>query len=281
METYTGLSRKGMSMSKSSPSLAAAFSLRDFSQAKKRLPTEKTNSTPDLVMEEIDRLGGNGRWRQRKAEHYFKRQAEEELERQRELKLIEEKKLKRKKELEARRRRQQQEEEMKRQAELERERQEREEKEERRRKQEEKERRIREQEHEEWLARQPQTCEACAGSGLCVTCGGSGEVYAVFLVSQVRILSHCKDSGMDFGRAPQGCEDCGGCRQNIKGSLQKGSGKCSACNGKGQVWPKAAFEGRNIRTRFKHSMSTTMLGIGSDISPKSMMSSPKAFPAFA
>lgn len=273
-ETWTGLQRKGMSMSKSSPSLAAAFSLRDFSQSKKKIAIERPNSTPDLAMEEIDRLGGNGRWRQRKAEDFFKKQAEEEIERQREQKLIEEKKLKRRKELEARRRRQQQEEEMKRQAELERERQEQEEREERRRKQEARERMIREQEHRDWLARQPRMCEACSGSGSCSCCGGKGETFAVFLVTAVS-----KGSGMDFGRTPQGCEECGGCRQNIVGGLQKGTGLCPCCNGKGKVWPDAAFGGRAVRPRFKASMSTTLSQ--ADVSPKSMMSSPKAFPTFA
>lgn len=275
-ETWTGLQRKGMSMSRSSPSLAAAFSLREFSQAKKRVPNEKSNSTPDLAMEEIDKLGGNGRWRQRKAEDFFKRQAEEELERQREQKLVEEKKFKRKKELEARRRRQQQEEEMKRLADEEREREEQREREERRRKQEEKERMIREQEHRDWQARQPVMCDACNGTGLCAACDGKGEVFAVFLVPSV-----CKapnSNFMDFGKQAQGCENCGGCRQNVMGGLQKGTGKCPSCNGTGKVWPDAAFTGRAGRTRFKASMSMMS---SADFSPKSIMSSPKAFPTFA
>jgi len=96
----------------------------------------------------------------------------------------------------------------------------------------------------------------------------------MFLVSQVG-----KESNMGFGRAPQGCEDCGGCKQNILGGLQKGSGKCAHCNGKGKVWPKAAFETRASRTRIKASMSTTLST--ADFSPKSILSSPKAFPTFA
>mmetsp|Transcript_88570 Transcript_88570/g.246517 ORF Transcript_88570/g.246517 Transcript_88570/m.246517 type:complete len:292 (+) Transcript_88570:3-878(+) len=282
-EHYTGLVRKGMTMSKSSPSLAAAFNLREHSQSRKKLPIERPDSQPSLTLEEIDRLGGNGRWRQRKAEEYFKQKAIEELERQREQREIEERRRKRRCEIEARRRRQQQEEEQKREAERERQRKDRELKEALRQKEEELDRRRQEADQRDWEARQPYTCESCSGSGKCQRCDGKGEVFALFLVSQVekgsgtglgrtRIAEVDNSTKVGFGRTAQGCEDCGGCRQNILGELNTGSGNCPGCNGKGKVWPKAAFELKPSRSRFTRCLS----GINGDFSPKSSLSSPKA-----
>jgi len=248
--------------------LAAKFSLREYSQSRKRVPMEKSTSQPEIVMEEIDRLGGNGKWRQRKAEDYFKRQQIEELERLREQRALEEKRKKRREEMERRRKRQQQEEEEKRLAKLAREREEREEREAEERRIREKERRLREQERAEWAARQPVPCEACAASGTCPSCDGKGRLWATFLAGHVG-----SDDTMTFGRAPQGCEDCGGCRQNIMGELVCGSGKCAKCNGRGKIWPAAAFEPMKTRSRFRFSSSNLAAG---DFSPKSSVGSPKA-----
>mmetsp|Transcript_96756 Transcript_96756/g.190062 ORF Transcript_96756/g.190062 Transcript_96756/m.190062 type:complete len:264 (-) Transcript_96756:246-1037(-) len=257
-----------MTMSRSSPSLAASFNLREHSQTRRKIALDRPSSQPSFTYEEIDLLGGNGRWRQRKADQFFKQKEVEELERQRQEREIEERKRRRRQEIEARRKRQQQEEEQKREAERERERREREYKEEVRRREEEAERIKWELEQREWEARQPYCCESCQGTGKCTRCQGSGKLFAMFLVSTVDKRSH-----MPFGRTPQGCEDCGGCRQNIMGDLALGTGHCPRCNGKGKVWPKAAFEYKASKSqRLNRAIST----VNSEaLSPKSAMSSPK------
>merc|ERR1712039_361776 len=82
----------------------------------------------------------------------------------------------------------------------------------------ERERLKREEAEREWLARQPKTCETCQGVGKCVTCQGKGTIFSVFLVSKVDSAT----SITDFGRKEQGCDDCGGYRQNILGQLRPG-----------------------------------------------------------
>mmetsp|Transcript_12264 Transcript_12264/g.34356 ORF Transcript_12264/g.34356 Transcript_12264/m.34356 type:complete len:101 (-) Transcript_12264:91-393(-) len=52
---------------------------------------------------------------------------------------------------------------------------------------------------------------------------------------------------MDFGRVQQGCPECGGCVQNIRGACVQGSGKCYTCDGVGTVTPKVD-EKRRFRT---------------------------------
>lgn len=260
-----------MAMSRSSPSLAAAFSLREYSQTRKRIPIERSNSQPDIRMEEIDRMGGNGKWRQVKAEAFFKQQQVEELERLREQRTLEEKRKKRRQDLENRRKRQQQEEEQKRQAKLDHEQEMRNERDHKERKRQEKERHDREHQEREWAARQPVPCELCLASGVCPSCDGKGQLWATFLAPKVG-----SEACMGFGRAPQGCEDCGGCKQNIMGELNCGSGECAACNGRGKVWPDAAFNPfKNTRSRFRFS-SSNVASI-CEFSPKSSLGSPKAW----
>jgi len=120
---------------------------------------------------------------------------------------------------------------------------EKEEKEERKRQQEEKERKRREEEERQWLARQPKPCETCNGGGKCVACSGKGTAFAMFLAPAV------DDGGSSFnmGRKLQGCEECGGCRQNIVGQLRQGSGKCAACNGHGMIWPETVTSPKSRR----------------------------------
>jgi len=184
---------------------------------------------------------------------------------------LEEKKRQRKLNQEAKRRRQKEEEEAKQLAEEERLRKEFEYRAEQRLLETHREREAKVQEEREWQARQPVICESCNGTGLCIKCEGKGESSAVFLSSS----APKKEAAFNFGRSCQGCEDCGGCRQNIVGRLQKGNGQCPSCNGKGKVWPSAAFESRTSRARVQRGMST----LAGDFSPKSTMSltSPKAF----
>lgn len=256
--------------------MAAAFSLRQYSMERKRIAPEKTSSTPTLRMEEIDLLGGNGRWRQRKAETDFKQREIEEIERLRLQKIQEEARRKRKMELEAKRRRQLQEEENQRRAEREKEQREREEREEARRIQEEKERLQAEEEERERQARAPKTCETCAGSGRCVKCEGKGHLFAMFLVPSGANALWKKDQKMDFGRSVQGCDECGGYRQNLLGELRKGSGDCAACDGVGKITPKID-PGRSRKlntTRTGHD-----LGAALDGSPKAMRRGSRQFEA--
>lgn len=260
MDRYTGLARKGMSMSKSSPSISASFALREFSQMKKRFPFEHIDSAPELILTEIDRLGGNGRWRERKAVAYFEEKSIEDQKRSDDQRAAEERKRQRKLQIESKKKRQKEEEEAKRRAHEESLRKEREWKEEQLALQREKERAQREVEEREWKARQPVVCELCSGSGLCRTCSGKGQIYTLFLSRS----TPTRESEFTFGRPPQGCEDCGGCRQNIVGALQVGSGDCLGCNGKGKIWPSAAFEPKTPGSR-KAGRANTLCG---DFSPK-------------
>lgn len=181
----------------------------------------------------IDLLGGNGGWRQQKAVVEFKQRAVEEAERKRQQAIHDEKVRKREAEKEARRKQHLAEEEQHRRDEQERLEREAEEKEQKRKEAQERKRLEREEEQREWERRQPKTCEVCAGQARCIQCDGKGFTFSMFLVSSVNASTK-----MDYGRAMQGCEDCGGCRQNICGSLKKGSGLCQNCKGVGKVTPK-------------------------------------------
>lgn len=266
--------KKVMTQSKSSPALAASFSLRGFSQQHKALPADKSCSMTQLprVYDESDVCGSNGRWRQRKAQEYFKEKEKEELERLREERAYQEARMKRRQELDARRKRQQQEEEEKRLAKLERERQERIERDHHQKRLEERERLIREGEERDRLARMPITCETCSGTGVCPACQGQGELWATFLVSKVG-----PGASSTFGRKAQGCEACGGCRQNLTGELQMGSGECADCNGKGKVPPRnvpersPTFHDTHRSMRHAIFFSNTSFSFG-DLSPVSRRS---------
>lgn len=220
------------------PALAAAFSLRHYSLGRGRIDPERPQSqrTKHLPLEYIDLLGGNGRWRQRKAEREWERRRLEEEERRRLEKLEEEERRRRRLELEERRRKQKEDEERRRQEERARQLREAEERERRRLEQEERERLAREAAEREWLARQPRTCETCVGSGRCVSCEGRGCSFAMFLVPAVAE----GESQTTYGRHFQGCPTCGGYKQGILGELRKGSGRCQSCGGAGKIAPKLA-----------------------------------------
>jgi len=254
--------------------LAASLSLREFSQ-RKRMHNTNSNSGPAISLEEIDRMGGNGRWRQRKAEQFFKEQEVEDIERAREQRLLEERRRKRRMELEARRRRQLQEEEAKREADKQREIQIQLEKELAHQRELEEARIKREKEEQEWLALQPKPCEACSGSGLCAACEGKGRIFCMFLANHV-----AQNASKDFGRAPQGCEDCGGVKQNMVGKLQPGSGACAACGGSGLIYPKGSRSAKMLHKRRPDGICTSAHLGGDrghahmDMSPISCTSSP-------
>lgn len=260
MKPSHGLSGGGLS--RSSPSLAAAFNLRQYSEGRRRLTPERTNSQPLIFLEKIDLIGGNGRWRQRRAEEEWSRRAVEEEKQRREQQALEEKRRRRRAELEARRRRQLEEEEKRRQEERERQRQEQLEQDERRRQEEERERQRRVQEERDWLARQPKTCENCGGAGKCPKCAGKGYLFAMFLAPTV------SDASLkDCGRMMEGCDACHGFRQNLMAEVKRGTGRCAVCDGLGKIAPPDSSPTSPHRRR-----SFTM---GGDASPKPHSSSPK------
>ncbi|CAK0896223.1 unnamed protein product [Prorocentrum cordatum] len=228
------LSRSAPSLARSAPSLPLAYNLRQCSKDRRRIEHTRAAVRISHPLGEIDLVGGNGRWRQKRAkEQWILDQAEAEKQR-REQQILEDEKRRRLEEREARRRKQQEEDQQRQRALEEQARKERLELEERER-QEEEERRLKAlQDHEDWLARQPKTCTTCMGSGKCTQCGGKGFFFAMFLSPSVGL--HATTG--DFGRAQQGCPECGGCAQNIRGDLVQGSGHCHKCDGVGMVTPE-------------------------------------------
>lgn len=226
----SSLSRGGLA--RSSPTLSAAYSLRDFSLTRKRIDMEKVESAPDFShLDRIDLIGGNGRWRQRRAEDEFSRRAVVEEQRRREQEEYEEKKRQRKLALQAKKRRQQEEEERRRQEERERQHQEQLRIEEERRQAEEQERLRKEREERDWQARQPKMCETCQGGGKCPVCAGSGFAMAVYLSSH----TDAQSTKGAYGRRQQGCDACYGFKQNMCAELKRGTGKCASCDGYGLI----------------------------------------------
>mmetsp|Transcript_56615 Transcript_56615/g.132855 ORF Transcript_56615/g.132855 Transcript_56615/m.132855 type:complete len:370 (-) Transcript_56615:48-1157(-) len=217
--------------------LAPAFELRQYSSDRKRLLSARRPQSArlhSLPLEYIDLLGGNGRWRQRKAMQEWERKQHEEEELRARRREEEAARRRRKVELAARKKKQAEEEERQRRQERERQRLEAEEQERKRLEEEERKRLLKEQQEREWLARQPKTCDRCGGNGQCLNCGGSGNVSTLYLVSRVT-----EESLLQYGRPLQGCDECGGRMQGILGEVLKGSGLCYACGGSGKIAPRS------------------------------------------
>lgn len=219
--------------SRSSPALAAAFSLRQYAVDTKHIPGEKPSTAVVIPIEKIDLLGGNGKWRRMRAEEEFERRKIEEEERHRQEVIREQEKRRRQAELAERRRRHHEEEE--RRWQMERDQKEREisEKARLKREGEERQRQQRAEEEAERQRRMPKPCETCSGGGQCQDCMGKGFILSTFLVPKV-----CgKHDWKEHGRKLQGCDKCEGYSHNLMGELKKGSGNCAACNGTGKIWP--------------------------------------------
>jgi hypothetical protein len=265
--------RRTLGLSRSTPTLTAAYNLRQFSETRHRVSTEHTASSPNFTLDKIDLIGGNGRWRQRLAEVEFARRAVEEEKRQREMQAAAQEKEQRQKQRETRRRQRQEEEERRREAQREWERQEQLERERQIREAEEAERQRREEQEREWLARQPKTCHNCGGSGKCPACNGIGQLFALFLAPSVK--GQCTKGG--YGRMQQGCETCYGFKQNLMAEVKKGTGRCAVCDGWGKIKPDIPSP-QGGRTRKNSGTGREALGffMGYDPSPKAGGSSPSA-----
>jgi len=231
--------------SRSAPSLlAAATNLRGFSLQRGKIPAPEERPSSATVWAkkreefgQIDLIGGNGRWRQRLAEEVFERVREEDVKERARLADLEAKRARRAAQREEVRRKYQEEEDAKWRSEQERKRKEKEEIEEERRELERKEHERKEQIRKEIEKRQPKPCETCDSTGVCHVCNGVGGIFSTFLVKEVN--GQCSQ---DYGRRMEGCTACGGCKQGIRGELQKGSGKCAKCGGLGKIWPDIAHE---------------------------------------
>ncbi|CAK9076094.1 Reticulocyte-binding protein 2 homolog a [Durusdinium trenchii] len=248
-------------LSRSSPCIVAAHNLRQYSLDRKRISLEHTSSAPDFShLDRIDLIGGNGRWRQKRAEEEFARRAVAEEKRLREQQEAEEKRRQRKLEVKARKRRQHEEEERRREEERERQHLEQVRFEELQKIEQEKERLRKETEEKEFRARQPKPCEVCTASGKCIGCLGSGINSTLFLAAMVNRYSS-KDY---YGRRPQGCDGCYGFKQNMMATLKKGTGRCPNCDGWGRIRPDIDLTSPGGRTK-RNSISAAPTGFFSSV----------------
>lgn len=193
------------------------------------LPRIKPTLQPDYNLW-VSLVGGDGRWRQRKAEEEWARQLVEHAERLKEQRLEEEKR-RAKLAKEAERLRRKQEEELRLAEERKRAEEARRREEERlRREKEEEERRRRMAEEREKLRWVKRKCKVCNGSGLCRTCDGQGALQTYYLAATVN-----GPSASEYGCRPRGCEACGGLP--FDWGHYRGSGKCDGCNGARMIRP--------------------------------------------
>mmetsp|Transcript_44705 Transcript_44705/g.54731 ORF Transcript_44705/g.54731 Transcript_44705/m.54731 type:complete len:258 (+) Transcript_44705:60-833(+) len=246
--------------SRSSPCIVAAHNLRQYSLGRKRIVLERKSSEPDFShLDRIDLIGGNGRWRQKRAEDEFARRAVEEEKRLREQQEAEEKRRQRKLEIKARKRRQQEEEERRREEERERQRLEHVRFEELKQIEQEKERMRKEMEEKEFQARQPKPCVVCSASGKCIGCSGSGTNSTLFLAAMVD-----RYNNKGYGRRMQGCDGCFGFKQNMMAELKKGTGRCPNCDGWGKIRPDIDVTSPGGRTK-RNSISQATTGFFSSV----------------
>lgn len=209
-----------------------AFNLRQYSLGRRHiaLPARPdcAHSAADLQM--IDYLGGNGKWRQKKAQEEFKRREQETLLKRRQDEIFAREKERRREEVAAWRHRQKEEEEARHQ-EIERHNREVEQQlaEERRLREESLEKKRRAAERAR-LALMPKPCEPCSSTGKCPACSGKGHTPTAFLSPNVD-----RQTRIDFGLRLQGCKACGGFPHNVTGELRPGTGRCTACGGTGAI----------------------------------------------
>lgn len=213
--------------------------LREFSESRQRIGTPLVDRPASAgkvppPLEKIDLLGGNGTWRQKRAEVEFECRRVQEEERLQHEKLDQEERRRLRAKFEERKRRLKLEDDQRRREEQERLRRQDEERRYQRLLDEEEARLRREEEERLRLAKLPKPCFACNASGSCLGCGGKGQVPSLYLAPKVEVqLSH----RLDYGRSFQGCESCGGTFKGMIGNIERGSGCCSACGGVGEIPP--------------------------------------------
>lgn len=258
---------RGSERTWSSPALSAAFGLRRYAVEMHHIPGERVprpfaGDPMEIPVEKIDLIGGNGKWRQIKANEEFKRIQLEEEEKHRQELRKEATKKQRHAELAERKRRQQLEEERRWQEEREQKRRDQVEREKVKRENEEKLRLQQEEAQEEKRRRMPKTCETCDGSAKCQECLGKGFIFSVFLVPSVSAHGAASGTSMDHGRVHQGCDKCGGYSHNMLGELKQGTGKCSGCEGLGKIWP--VIDNMESAVSPKATRTTTMSVYGAE-----------------
>jgi len=194
----------------------------------------------------VDLYGGNGRWKQQRAQEEWERQIKQrEHEEVLRLEHEERQRIKRAEARERQRRREEAErkrllEEQERQRRLE------EERERLRREAQERERLRLLEEERQRQRKAPRPCPVCEGSSRCQVCSGKGYGFTLFLSSQVQTKQSTvySSSSKQFGARPRGCEACSGFGDEATwGEYLQGSGKCRNCEGHGKVpappggWP--------------------------------------------
>jgi hypothetical protein len=219
---------------------AACMPLR---QLKPNLITESRcgyTFRPEDPFDEIDLVGGNGRFRQRKAEAEFARRRLQDFQQRQEHALRKEKE--RLRQLEEAEKLQRIQLEMQQAAVAEADRRRRDDAEQTRLLREEKEReQVRlEEERLAKLRSIKITCNECIGNGLCFSCKGTGQLYKLLLAPRVEIDMHSIDSrerSEMFGQVAFGCKACANAAafSHLSGDLWRGNGMCAKCSGHGTL----------------------------------------------
>jgi len=241
---------RGKSKSRSSPALAAAFNLREFTRQSGKGQPEPPRIFSD-VLHDTEKAAATRRrsaelqeaWRQREDEE---RGIERERARQQKVIMIQEQEKRKAERYKRRYEKEKRELEKTKAQRLEEERIRAEREEARLNEERRKAREKWEAEEAERQRRMPWPCTNCQATGKCPDCQGKGGHMEIFLVSKVNMDS--AKNPLEFGRKAQGCPTCGGLVQGIRGEVIEGSGVCTVCNGHGMVWPKYARDRLKIET---------------------------------
>lgn len=254
--------------SRSSPTLAAAFNLRQFSQKSGKGQLEPPRLCSDVIGDNEKHAAARRRvaeqqeaWRRREDEERGITRAREKEEN---LKLLTETAKRRAENARRKKIKEEHEAAHYRELRLQEERQKAENEEIRLREEAERARRKWEAEDAERRRRMPWACMNCETTGKCLSCKGKGQRTGVFLVSKLNHAEH----PLEFGSAIQGCETCGGFTPGIRGKVEIGNGICTVCHGHGMIWPdltqKPAVQTEKRASKFRTGSDTN-----EPVSPKS------------
>eukprot|EP00933_Yihiella_yeosuensis_P033355 TRINITY_DN27083_c0_g1_i1.p1 TRINITY_DN27083_c0_g1~~TRINITY_DN27083_c0_g1_i1.p1 ORF type:complete len:444 (+),score=88.08 TRINITY_DN27083_c0_g1_i1:81-1334(+) len=201
---------------------------------------------PEDPLTVTDLAGGNGRWRQRKAEAEFAKREIQEADDRRQESLKRERERLRQLEEEEKSRRIQLEMQQEIQAELARRRREEEEEAKLRFEEREKQRKKLEEEMLRRLKYARKPCQKCDSSGVCMLCKGDGYHFKLLLSPQIVSTSKyvaTKNRTELYGSVPFGCKGCANASEygKVSGDLWKGNGVCPTCRGVGSLPSDAAI----------------------------------------